>query len=141
MSSTLTSDAYVPLQAQYGSAPWRVLVVCALLNLTSRDQVRPVLGELFDRWPHPEAMALAGPDFEEFLRPLGLAEQRARRLRRMSEEFMGLEVLSGWHVEQLHACGSYSGDAFRIFCQGDLACRPGDRVLKAYVEGLRARVG
>lgn len=135
------ADAYVPLQAPYGSSPWRVLVVCALLNLTGRDQVRPMLDELFDRWPNPEAMARAGTDFEEFLQPLGLGEQRARRLRRMSEEYMGLEVLSGWHVEQIHACGSYSADAFRVFCQGDLSSLPGDRVLREYVEVLRGRLG
>lgn len=131
----------MPLQAPFGSSPWRVLVVCALLNLTSRDQVRPILDELFGRWPHPEAMALSGPDLEEFLQPLGLGEQRARRLRRMSEEYMGLDVLSGWHVGQLHACGAYSADAFRVFCQGDISFLPGDRVLRAYVEGLRVNLG
>lgn len=133
--------AYVPLQAEYASAPWRVLVICALLNMTSRDQVRPMLPDLFERWPNAEAMAKAGPGLEETLRPLGLQDQRARRLRRMSDEFTRLEVLSGYHVERLYACGMYSAEAFRVFCQGDTSFFPGDRVLREYVEVLRARLG
>lgn len=131
-------DPYVPLQAGYASAPWRVLVVCALLNLMSRDQVRPILQGLFALWPTAEVMADADyAHLEEYLRPLGLSEQRTRRLMRMSTEFKELNLLSGWHVEQLFACGKYAADSFRVFCQGDISQLPGDRVLREYVEVLR----
>src|SRR6185369_4151215 len=56
--------------------PWRVLVVCALLNRTHRRQVRPMFEELFERAPTPEAML--GADLSDLLRPLGPVEAESR---------------------------------------------------------------
>jgi endonuclease III len=126
------------LQERYRTDPWRLLVTCAMLNLTSRVQVRPLIDAIFSAYPTPAAMAEAGPELEELIRPCGLAEQRARRLRLMAADFLRAEVLSPGHVQRLHACGRYAADSFQIFCQGDLDTRPADRVLAAYVEQRRA---
>lgn len=43
------------LQEEFGqNHPWRVLVVCILLNRTQGAQARPVLEEFLRRWPTPE---------------------------------------------------------------------------------------
>lgn len=114
-----------------------MLVVCALLNLTSRRQVIPVIGELFERWPTPRALADAGPELEELIAPCGLAPSRARRLRSMSAAFPGLTWLSPTTVQDLPGCGQYAADAFRVFVQGDLDGEPHDAVLIEYVERRR----
>lgn len=126
---------YVPLQHRYLSDPWRVIVVSMLLNLTSREHVRPILDDLFARWPTPEAMAGASPaSLAKAVRATGLQEQKAARLIRMSKTFVTLPVLSTFHVEHLPGCGVYVADAFRVFCQGDYRMRPPtDKVLAEYV--------
>jgi len=126
---------YTPLQVRYISDPWRVLVVSMLLNLTSRDHVRPVLEPLFERWPSAQAMAGANVEqLERVLRPTGLQAQRAVRLVRMSHEFIKMPVLSTFHVGHLPGCGLYAADSFRVFCQGDYRTPVGDRVLAEYVK-------
>lgn len=137
MTSGTSASDYVPIQAEWPADPWRVLVVCALLNLTSRRQVKPIIVELFDRWPTPSAMAEAGPDLEELLTPCGLAPSRAKRLRSMAAAFPALTWLSPTTIQGLPGCGQYAADAFRVFVQGDLSEDPHDAVLVEYVERRR----
>lgn len=127
------SDKYVPIQQAYRTDPWRVLVVCQLLNLTNRDQVIALIEDFFDQWPGPSDTEAAGTELEEFIKPLGFAEQRARRLRGMAVDYMKAEVLSRSMVQMLHGCGQYAADAFAVFCQGDLSYRPSDSVLNEWV--------
>lgn len=134
----MSVDPYVPLQKVYATDPWRVLVVCMMLNLTSRDQVRPLIERLFARFPNAARMAVAGQDLEEMIRPCGMPEQRARRLRLMSADYLRADVLSPVVVERLHGCGTYAADSFRIFCQGYESFTPGDRVLAGYIDQRRA---
>jgi len=65
-----------------------------LLNVTTRRQVDAVLWRLFASFPGPAATAAAAEDpmkmerLEAILRPLGLHRKRARRLARMSREYL-----------------------------------------------------
>ena len=127
------NDEYIPIQQAYRTDPWRVLVVCQLLNLTNRTQVIGMIEEFFDNWPGPADTEAAGPELEEFIQPLGLAEQRGRRLRNMAEDYMKAEVLSRSIIQMLRGCGQYAADAFTVFCQGDLTIRPSDTVLHEWV--------
>lgn len=122
----------------YRTDPWRVLVVCALLNLTAREQVWSIIEDFFDRWPGPTDTEAAGPELEEFLQPLGLGAQRARRLRGMAVDYLRAEELSRTIIQQLHGCGQYAADSFDIFCRGDYALRPSDTVLAEYADRRRS---
>lgn len=128
---------YVPIQQGWRTDPWKVIVVCALLNLTSRAQVLPLVAGLFDQWPNPSDVERAGPELEEYLRPLGLSDQRCRRLRLMAADYQRAEILTRGVVQSIHGCGQYAADAFDVFCRGDLSVTPSDTVLREYVERRR----
>ena len=119
--------------------PWQLLIACILLNKTTGIQVlnHQVLPRIIARWPHPSLMANA--DIEELqtvLRPLGLHRNRARSLRRFSTEYM----FKQWTFPiELHGCGRYADDAFRIFCLGQVeTTNPSDKELKKYVLWFKA---
>jgi methyl-CpG-binding domain protein 4 len=128
---------YIPIQQMYRTDPWRVLVVCALLNLTSREQVMAMVEGLFARWPGPKEMGEAGKELEDYIAPCGLSTQRARRLRLLSDDFLRADVLTRSVVQSIHGCGQYAADSFSVFCRGDLTVTPSDRVLREYVERRR----
>lgn len=118
--------------------------MCQLLNLTSRTQVRQLLDGLFQRWPSALAMGEADPEeLANYIRPLGLATQRAGRLIEMSRQYDVYETMYGkvtpGSVQELHGCGQYAEDAVRIFCEDDLTVESDDRVLLKYVQGERKR--
>lgn len=108
--------------------PWRLLVVCQLLNLTQRAQVEPLLGELFTRWPDAHAMCGASlVELMQFLRPLGNARTKAARLTQMSLQWWKEESETEedrWppaadFVAELYGCGPYAVDSYNYFVLGD----------------------
>jgi hypothetical protein len=116
-----------------GLYPWRVLVLCCLLNRTQRERVRAVTGEVFRRWPTPGAMYTAGPELERFMRPLGLGPRKARLLRALS-----LDVLGGTPHAECAGTGQYALDSLAVFVEGRTDVEPRDGALSAYVGWARA---
>jgi endonuclease III len=111
-----------------------MLVACCLLNRTRGDAARPVLVSLFERYPTPEAMALARPvDLARRLQRLGLHRQRARTLVALSRAWAGGER----DLAKLPGVGRYARDSFAIFQEGRRDVEPEDRVLRAYLAGGR----
>lgn len=106
--------------------PWKVMVLCALLNRTGRKQVRPMFERLFEACPDPEAMLRA--DLEGLLRPLGLQNRRAELLRRLTRDH-----LAGRPAAECHGVGRYALDALAIFVEGRRDVRPADHFLKPYL--------
>ena len=115
---------------------WKLLAACVLLNVTTRRQVDAVLWRLFASFPGPAATAAAAEDpmrlerLEAILRPLGLHRKRARRLARMSREYLeaharaaasrddaaaGATPLDTHTVSALHGVGDYASDAHALF--------------------------
>ncbi|ELR25157.1 base excision DNA repair protein, HhHGPD subfamily protein [Acanthamoeba castellanii str. Neff] len=129
----------------YHTSPWRLLVVSI---------VRPVVGDLFDRYPSPEAMAEA--DEEELagmIRRLGLYRKRAKALVDFSRTYLDSPP---WRTPaELKYFGKYADDSYRLFCLGGtslslwltplLLCssrvRPRDKKLKQYRDWLFAHYG
>jgi len=110
---------------------WRILVSCILLNLTTKKQVDKVIDCLFHRYPGPCSMALAKEsDLIAIIKPLGLSNKRAKTLKRFSEEYM----VKKWKTpKELHGCGKYADDAWRIFYRGDWRdVDPQDHALNKY---------
>lgn len=113
-----------------------------LLNVTSgRHQVRPVVGDLFDRYPSPEAMAEA--DEEELagmIRRLGLYRKRAKALVDFSRTYLDSPP---WRTPaELKYFGKYADDSYRLFCLGEWRqVRPRDKKLKQYRDWLFAHYG
>ncbi|MCD7467679.1 hypothetical protein HAX54_005239 [Datura stramonium] len=123
------------LQEKHAHDPWRVLVICMLLNCTTGVQVRRVLAEFFTLCPNAVAATeVAAEDIEKLLRPLGLYRKRSLDIPQFSQEYLG----KTWtHVTQLHGIGKYAADAYAIFCTGKWdRVHPNDHMLTKYWEFL-----
>lgn len=110
---------------------WKILVSCLLLNLTSRKQVDKIIDSLFNEYPEPNSMSSAKEDdLKEIIQSLGLANKRAKTLKRFSEEYISKK----WETpKELYGCGKYADDAWRIFCRGDWEdVEPNDHALNKY---------
>lgn len=96
---------------------WHILVAAILLNQSKRSPAwDAALWELFGRWPDASALAASDTSLEELLTPQGFANVKAKRLRRMSEQYLT------WDHEDptvLYGCGQYARDSWRIFVRGD----------------------
>ncbi|KAL0420675.1 UNVERIFIED_CONTAM: Methyl-CpG-binding domain protein 4-like protein [Sesamum latifolium] len=123
------------LQEDHAFDPWRVLVICMLLNQTTGLQAGRVLSNFFQLCPNAKtAMEVASEDIEEVIRSLGLHKKRAVGIQRFSEEYLS----ESWtHVTDLTGVGKYAADAYAIFCTGKWErVRPVDHMVVKYWEFL-----
>ncbi|KAI9382840.1 hypothetical protein POPTR_014G187766v4 [Populus trichocarpa] len=105
------------LQENHYHDPWRVLVICMLLNCTSGGQVRPILNDFFTLCP--DAKTTTNVDQNEIA-----------QLTRSLEDWT--------HVTFLPGVGKYAADAYAIFCTGRWdRVVPEDHMLTRYWEFLR----
>ncbi|KAI3997912.1 hypothetical protein MKX01_036814 [Papaver californicum] len=119
------------LQEEHYEDPWRVMIICMLLNITSGEQVQKVLPDLFKLCPDAKtSLEVAAKDIENTIRTLGLQKKRAEMIRRFSKEYLG----DDWtHITQLHGVGKYAADAYAIFCTGKWdQVEPNDHMLTDY---------
>nr|GLL25653.1 uncharacterized protein LOC109180753 [Ipomoea trifida] len=126
---------YNLLQEDHVHDPWRVLVICMLLNRTTGLQAGRVISTLFTLCPNAKtATETAAEDIEKVIQPLGLHKKRAVMIKRFSLEYLG----DCWtHVTQLHGVGKYAADAYAIFCTGKWdRVRPTDHMLNKYWDFL-----
>lgn len=120
--------------------PWKVLVLCQMLNRTTWMQVEKVAKKFFERWPSPSSVVHEEDEFFAWsrveLKPLGLAEIRARRIYRMSSDIDVDRKLFGddwasYPVSLYAGCGVYATDAWFLFVL-KRPCDPKDRRLRWY---------
>ncbi|KAK7288606.1 hypothetical protein RIF29_02072 [Crotalaria pallida] len=146
------------LQHDHAWDPWRVLVICMLLNKTNGVQmlgfpqqltlllgyrmgvclvlvgftiVKPILEQLFNLCPDAKScIQVEKVEIEHVIRSLGLQRKRAKSLKYLSEDYLN----GSWtHVTQLHGVGKYAGDAYAIFCTGEWKnVTPTDKELVRY---------
>jgi methyl-CpG-binding domain protein 4 len=115
--------------------PWRVLVVCVLLNKTTCLQVRTVVSQLFVICPTAEAAALADVEsIRRVIAPLGLVK-RAEGIISLSAAYL---TTSWVRVTELPFVGKYASDAYALFCSGAWRdVEPDDKELVRYHAFLR----
>ncbi len=142
---TLTQPLWTPpklnawddplIQELYWPDRWKMTVICLCLNMTSGRQVRPILPELFRRWPIPQAMAHAHDEtLKNLIRPLGFLNKRSQALKRMSREWIDKDWKT---VKELYGCGQYAEDSDHIFYLGQTQIEPSDGELARYLEFVR----
>ena len=119
---------------QQVKSKWQHMVGVMCLNLTYRKQVKEVLPKLFKRYPDPQSY-LRGrlKKQQEMLKPLGMWSVRAKRLRRMSKEFLDW---NGAEASDLHGIGKYGSDSYKIFYDNKIPDDVQDKELKKYIERL-----
>ncbi|CAA7047601.1 unnamed protein product [Microthlaspi erraticum] len=126
------------LQEDHWRDPWRVLVICMLLNRTSGAQTRGVIAAVFALCPDAKtATEVEEKEIETLIKPLGMQKKRAKMIQRLSQEYLE----ENWtHVTQLHGVGKYAADAYAIFCNGKWDCvSPDDHMLNYYWDYLWIR--
>jgi len=135
MAWTPPKSPFDLLQERYWPDDWKILVVCLLLNQTSRKQVEPMIDGFFDRWPDAKSATYADEsEMREMVRSLGMFNRRVKTIKRMSQQFLdGFE-----NAIELYGCGKYANDAYRIFVRGEWKdVKPSDHALNDYHNYLR----
>ncbi len=119
---------------QQVKSKWQHMVGVMCLNLTYRKQVKEVLPKLFKRYPDPQSY-LRGrlKKQQEMLKPLGMWSVRAKRLRRMSKEFLDW---NGDEASDLHGIGKYGSDSYKIFYKNEIPNDVQDKELRKYIQRL-----
>ena len=119
---------------QQVKSKWQHMVGVMCLNQTYRKQVKEVLPKLFKRYPNPKAYLRGRLKTQEnMLKPLGMWSVRAKRIRKMSKQFLTWD-----HKEasDLHGIGKYGSDSYKIFYKNEIPNDVQDKELKKYIETL-----
>lgn len=117
---------------------WRVVVACVCLNLCSARTARGVVMRILDRWPDPASLGGAGRDLEALLKPLGMSNMRAERLRALSVAW----GVKPWGVKPLTALpgvGPYALESLAVFCDGEAPAEIVDRKVATWVAWRQAQ--
>jgi len=121
-------------QEQYRHDPWKMLMVCMMLNQTSYRQVDQMKDRFFERFPDAETfLAASDEEIVEAIRMLGLYNRRCRLWKRFCRAWLG-----EWkNVDELPGIGRYASDSWKIFQEGNVDIEVEDKELKKYVAWAR----
>jgi endonuclease III len=135
-------------QEQYRDDPWKMLMVCQMLNQTSHKQVDQVRHQFFERWPSADVLSKADPaEISEMIKILGFYNKRAKMWIEFSRQWM--ELTSGFEnpadlpvekIAKLKGIGQYAVDAWNIFQRFQYNFVPTDKVLKPFCEWARSQI-
>ena len=111
---------------------WQHMVGVICLNQVDRKQTKPVLTELFKRYPtaHSLLRGCTIPMLEDLLQPLGLQSVRAKRIYKMSIQ---IENWNGEDATELYGIGKYGSDSYQIFYKNKIPANVEDKELKRYI--------
>lgn len=127
------------IQEDHIHDPWRVVVICFLLNRTQGLQVKRVISDFFSLCPDAKtATEVPENTIERVVTPLGLKRTRTKRIRIFSEQYLE----DNWtHITQLYGVGKYAADAYAIFVTGQWhRVIPKDHMLNKYWDFLRRNI-
>jgi methyl-CpG-binding domain protein 4 len=110
---------------------WQHMVSVIMLNQTGRKPVKTVLPIFLDRWPDPYKFLPADIDeIREVIWPLGMVNVRAKRLKRMTADYL---TWDGDDATMLYGIGKYGSDSYEIFFKQNYGVEPTDKELKRYL--------
>jgi len=119
------------IQEDYLESPWKMSVICILLNQTTNHQVRKVLDDLFLLIKSPEHCSSVPADkIYQIIRSTGFGNVKSRRIIEMSKAW----ILGFDKVEDLPGIGKYGKESWEIFVNGKSDFVPTDKKLKSYLE-------
>lgn len=110
---------------------WKILVVCMMLNCTTRKQVEKVYPNFFSKWPTPEIFSNSNAyELTQVIRPLGFANRRAKGLMKMTNDYLHKNWI---HASELFGIGEYASRAWEMFCLNHVGnTAPNDHALVKY---------
>lgn len=139
----LQTSPYNTRQEQYRDDPWKMLMVCFMLNQTSHKQVDQVRDEFFSRYPNAQAL-LDAPDSEivELIKPLGFYNRRTKAWKEFSRQWIeaGTDRPSLEQLQDMKGVGRYALDSWKVFQLYEYHTEVDDHVLNWYVEWAKVEV-
>jgi methyl-CpG-binding domain protein 4 len=123
---------FVFKQEVYSHDPWKMLIICMMLNQTSYKQVDKVRDVFFSRFNKAEDLIAAdNQEIIEIIRPLGFYNRRTKQWKKFSEAWLKWD---GVDVSSLPGVGKYAEDSWKIFQLGIFDITVEDKELKKYIE-------
>jgi methyl-CpG-binding domain protein 4 len=118
-------------QEIYRDDPWKMLIVCMMLNQTSYKQVDKIREKFFTRFPDAWTFIRSkDEDIINIIRPLGFYNRRCKTWKAFSKSF----ILGSYDkIEDLPGVGKYAADSWKIFQEGNINIKVEDKELKKYV--------
>jgi endonuclease III len=119
---------------QQVSNSWEHMIGVICLNQSHRVSVKRVLPEILKYFPTPQIM-VSGPIemLEHILEPCGMKRVKAKRIKRMSEDYLKWD---GVDATKLYGIGKYGSDSYEIFYKKNYLTNPTDKELKRYLENM-----
>jgi endonuclease III len=142
----LQISPYNTRQEEYRDDPWKMLMVCFMLNQTSHKQVDQVRHEFFDRFPTPEALVAAEEsEIASMIKSLGFYNRRAKSWKEFSKQWIEAVEEYGTSVplsvlEDMRGVGRYALDSWKVFQLFQYDTEVHDHVLNWYVDWARQEV-
>jgi methyl-CpG-binding domain protein 4 len=128
------TSPFIYRQEMYQSDPWKMLIVCMMLNQTCYKQVDLVRDEFFRRFTGPKSLiAASNEEIISIIRPLGFYNRRAVQWKKFSEAWL---TWDGSDVSSLPGVGKYASDSWKIFQQGIYSITVEDKELKKYLQWI-----
>lgn len=111
--------------------PWKMTVACILLNQTSNQQVRKILGPLFEYIKNASHTSTLDPlEIYPIIKSTGFGNIKSQRIVEMSKKWLfGFE-----NIQDLPGVGKYAKESWDIFVNGKTDFVPTDKKLKKYLE-------
>ena len=119
------------IQEDFFPDQWKTLIICMMLNRTSRKQVEKVIKVFFELWSTPQSFISADKQtIVEVCKSLGFANRRTDNMLKMTKEY----VENRWtHVKELPGIGEYASRSWEIFYCDNLGSEePNDHALTNY---------
>jgi len=116
------------IQEEYDKEPWKIFIACVLLNRTKGKTVRPVVENLFSKWPTSESLSSAElEEVKNVIRPCGIHSRKAKIIK----EIARIEAEGGKKLDflNLSGIGKYAVDSYRLFFEKDTTVEPKDAKL------------
>ncbi len=119
------------IQEDFIDSPWKMTVICILLNQTTNQQVRKVLPKLFELIPNPTiASTVVENKIYDIIKSTGFGNVKSKRIVQMSKKWD-----SGFtRPDELPGVGKYALESWSIFVDGKTDFVPSDKKLKLYLE-------
>jgi len=137
----LPMSPYETRQEQFRDYPFRMMVICFMLNQTHHRQVDAISDAFFARCPDAQSL-LDCPDEDmiEIIKPLGFYNRRTKQWKKFAQQWLeatdkygGENNIPVQEIEKMKGVGKYALDSWKIFMLYDYEVQPEDHVLNWYV--------
>ena len=143
----LQTSPYFTRQEEYRDDPWKMLMVCFMLNQTHHRQVDEVRGHFFNKYNTAQRLIEGNEEeIKSIIKPLGFYNKRVKAWKEFCYQWLELVekyknpiYIPTHELIGLKGVGKYAIDSWRIFqCNEYDEVEPEDHVLNFYVEWARA---